>query len=433
MSGGNQPPLFKETHQVALLFGRDYLPKIEHLSTFLANFKQEICGIRPFEHSYVLLCSNQEAKTLLLSRRTATIGGKSRSLVDFPRPEPASIRVVPPQFGANPEAVTNLLQTTFNIKVTKTEMEKVSNHLVSGNILLWTSHQDQKKVNQTTLKAGDHVFRLEVRGAPKPAPKTKPAPLSEVEKAAAKKARAAAKKERLRQKRAKEAETKETAAKELIAAASALDNSAVPLSPLNQPADEVSMQVDSAAADAASSNQGEMSEDISHAEVLQHPTTPADAAPSSVAPQAGESDTKAQPALVSDPLPTSAQDPEYSFLGSPTHGTTSTAAPTLSLLSDEEFNEVLGLPESSDCESEHSPLLAERRKRSNPFGSPSPASSPKKAVHFASPPPKSDSARSPTRSPFTRGLATLASSITRAVRAAADSSPTHGKSTSSHN
>ena len=132
MSGGNQPPLFKETHQVALLFGRDYLPKIEHLSTFLANFKQEICGIRPFEHSYVLLCSNQEAKTLLLSRRTATIGGKSRSLVDFPRPEPASIRVVPPQFGANPEAVTNLLQTTFNIKVTKTEMEKVSNHLVSG-------------------------------------------------------------------------------------------------------------------------------------------------------------------------------------------------------------------------------------------------------------------------------------------------------------
>ena len=430
MSGGNQPPLFKETHQVALLFGRDYLPKIEHLSTFLANFKQEICGIRPFEHSYVLLCSNQEAKTLLLSRRTATIGGKSRSLVDFPRPEPASIRVVPPQFGANPEAVTNLLQTTFNIKVTKTEMEKVSNHLVSGNILLWTSHQDQKKVNQTTLKAGDHVFRLEVRGAPKPAPKTKPAPLSEVEKAAAKKARAAAKKERLRQKRAKEAETKETAAKELIAAASALDNSAVPLSPLNQPADEVSMQVDSAAADAASSNQGEMSEDISHAEVLQHPTTPADAAPSSVAPQFGESDTKAQPALVSDPLPTSAQDAEYSFLGSPTHGTTSTAAPTLS---DEEFNEVLGLLDSSDCEFEHSPLLAERSKRSNPFGSPSPASSPKKAVHFASPPPKSDSGRSPTRSPFTRGLATLASSITSAVRAAADSSPTHGKSTSSHN
>ena len=374
MSGGNQPPLFKETHQVALLFGRDYLPKIEHLSTFLANFKQEICGIRPFEHSYVLLCSNQEAKTLLLSRRTANIGGKSRSLVDFPRPEPASIRVVPPQFGANPEAVTNLLQTTFNIKVTKTEMEKVSTHLVSGNILLWTSHQDQKKVNQTTLKAGDHVFRLEVRGAPKPAPKTKPAPLSEVEKAAAKKARAAAKKERLRQKRAKEAETKETAAKELIAAASALDNSAVPLSPL-----------------------------------------------------------KAQPALGSDPLPTSAQDAEYSFLGSPTHCTTSTAAPTLSLLSDEEFNEVLGLPESSDCESEHSPLLAERRKRSNPFGSPSPASSPKKAVHFASPPPKSDSGRSPTRSPFTRGLATLASSITSAVRAAADSSPTHGKSTSSHN
>jgi len=433
MSGGNQPPLFKETHQVALLFGRDYLPKIEHLSTFLANFKQEICGIRPFEHSYVLLCSNQEAKTLLLSRRTATIGGKSRSLVDFPRPEPASIRVVPPQFGANPEAVTNLLQTTFNIKVTKTEMEKVSNHLVSGNILLWTSHQDQKKVNQTTLKAGDHVFRLEVRGAPKPAPKTKPAPLSEEEKAAAKKARAAAKKERLRQKRAKEAETKETAAKELIAAASALDNSAVPLSPLNQPADEVSMQVDSAAADAASSNQGEMSEDISHAEVLQHPTTPADAAPSSVAPQAGESDTKAQPALVSDPLPTSAHDAEYSFLGSPTHGTTFTAAPTLSLLSDEEFNEVLGLLDSSDCEFEHSPLLAERSKRSNPFGSPSPASSPKKAVHFASPPPKSDSARSPTRSPFTRGLATLASSITSAVRAAADSSPTHGKSTSSHN
>ena len=98
-------PLFEATHQVALLFGKDLLPKIEELNGFLNYYKQEVCGIRASQHTYVLLCTSEKAKNLILSHREAKINGKYRRLVSFPQEELASVRVIPSQFGANPTAV----------------------------------------------------------------------------------------------------------------------------------------------------------------------------------------------------------------------------------------------------------------------------------------------------------------------------------------
>ena len=222
MSEGDiKPPLFEPATR-SLLFGKDRLSKIEELNGFLNHYKQEVCGIRASQHTYVLLCTSEKPKNLILSHRDAKINGKVRRLVSFPQEELASVRVIPSQFGANPTAVARLVETTFNVKTTKIAAEKVTAHLVTGNVLLWVPKQDLGKINRLSIKVDEHPFKLEVRGEAKP-PAPKRTPLTEGEREANKKERNRRRAERRKALKEKTKETKEAAA--------TLDSDSSPITP----------------------------------------------------------------------------------------------------------------------------------------------------------------------------------------------------------
>ena len=132
------------------------------------------------------------------------------------------MRVIPSQFGANPTAVARLIETTFDVKTTKVAAEKVTTHLVSGNVLLWVPKQDLEKIDKLSIKAEDHSFKLEVRGMAKP-PAPKRTPLTDEERAEKRREKNRRRAERRKALKEKTKETKEAAA--------TLDSDSSPITP----------------------------------------------------------------------------------------------------------------------------------------------------------------------------------------------------------
>jgi len=384
MSEGDiKPPLFEPAHQVALLFGKDRLPKIEELNGFLNHYKQEVCGIRASQHTYVLLCTSEKAKNLILSHRDAKINGKFRRLVSFPQEELASVRVIPSQFGANPTAVARLIETTFKVKTTKVAAEKVTTHLVSGNVLLWVPKQDLEKIDKLSIKAEDHSFRLEVRGMAKP-PAPKRTPLTDEERAEKRREKNRRRAEKRKALKEKTKETKEAAA--------TLDSDSSPITPGPEGMDQ---------------------------DIPQPTASETPAAPLTAEPAGTKNPVRLTQADLNDlsPLPaiTASREEENLFLSS----IPSSMATALSTLTAEDLRSASTLPAALSAAPTTPAASQANRKREWQFSPTSPGASPTKDPRLLSP-----------QSPPSRFVGMMARSLTGFLSGPAtpSSPPAHGKS-----